>query len=211
MPPVIVPAVEGEPLEFNHRQAIAASSTLRRVAFELNRAACERIGKRGFIYLAARRTFLELRLPAEAAGAKSMLTALKTVLVRRYRIEGFDVREIAPILKGLGLTNRCNQAFAAGSGHETSAGAASEEQSRITGGSADRKAPSEPPVDLASAISLVDEVIAAMSPSEGAVAMVERHLWLRLIEEARLVPQVSPIEDEHLLYRGVKLHPTDVE
>ena len=110
--PALVAVRKGDQIDFSHRQAIAASSTLRLIAIDLGRLVLERLGERGFVFLAARRAFFDdPPLPATFE-MTSMVKAFNNALSNRYRVRNYDSREALRILRLLNLTQRCSARFA---------------------------------------------------------------------------------------------------
>lgn len=110
--PALIPVTEGEQIEFTHRQAIAASSTLRLIALDLGRLAISKLGPEGFIYLVTRRAFFDDPPIPETQQMASMVKAFNAAMSTRYRVRDYDQVEGLRILKALGLTKLCSARFA---------------------------------------------------------------------------------------------------
>jgi hypothetical protein len=110
--PALVPAREGKQIEFTHRQAIAASSTLRLIALDLGRLAIGRLGEQGFVYLVARHVFFDDSPPLETLAMPTMVKAFNVAMATRYRVRNYDQVEGLRVLRSLGLTKQCSARFA---------------------------------------------------------------------------------------------------
>ncbi|MES3043737.1 hypothetical protein [Sphingomonas faeni] len=109
--PALVPVAVGEPLGFSHRQALAASSTLRLVALDIGRLVISQLGLEGFVYLAARRTFLDEQAIAAIDPKATMVKTFNAVMAGRYRVRDYDHVEALRALRELNLTKRCSARF----------------------------------------------------------------------------------------------------
>lgn len=111
--PELVSVIEGAQIAFTHRQAIAASSTLRLIACDLAKVVIHQLGERGFVYLAARRAFFDTVPLPEAIAMTSMVKTFNEVMTNRYRVRSYNENEALSILRELGLTKKCSARFAA--------------------------------------------------------------------------------------------------
>ncbi len=109
--PLLVPVEEGKQIGFTHRQAIAASSTLRMIAIDLSQLAIQQLGERGFVYRAARRAFFECPPLPETLEMTSMVATFDEVMNNRYRVRAYESDEALGILRELGLTKKCSARF----------------------------------------------------------------------------------------------------
>lgn len=110
--PALVPVRVGEPLAFSHRQALAASSTLRLVALDIGQLVISLLGLEGFVYLTARRTFLDEQPLAAVDPKATMVKTFNAVMAGRYRVRDYDHVSALRALKALDLTKRCSARFA---------------------------------------------------------------------------------------------------
>ncbi len=110
--PLLVPIEEGKPVSFTHRQAIAASSTLRLIALDITQLVIDQLGEKGFVYIAARRAFFKSPPLPEALEMTSMVKTFNKVMANRYRVRSYDPNEGLRILRELGLTKQCTARFA---------------------------------------------------------------------------------------------------
>lgn len=110
--PALMPVTFGQPIKFTHRQAIAASSVLRLIALDLGRLAISHLGEAGFVYLVARRAFLDDPPLPETATKASMVKAFNFMMSDRYRVRDYRQEEGLRALRAIGLTKRCSARFA---------------------------------------------------------------------------------------------------
>lgn len=110
--PALVPVTIGEPLAFSHRQALAASSALRLIALDIGRLVISLLGLDGFVYLAARRTFLDEQPLAAFDPKATMVKTFNAVMAGRYRVRDYDHVAALRALRSLELTKRCSARFA---------------------------------------------------------------------------------------------------
>jgi hypothetical protein len=111
-PPALVAVRLGEQIDFSHRQAIAASSTLRLIAINLGQLVIERLGEQGFVYLVARRTFFDNPPLPTTLEMTTMVKAFNAAMSNRYRVRNYDPQEALGVLRELGLTKQCSTRFA---------------------------------------------------------------------------------------------------
>jgi hypothetical protein len=109
--PALVAVRFGDPIEFTHRQSIAASSVLRLLALDLGKLMISHLGEPGFVYLVARRVFLDDPPLPETATKSSMVKAFNTAMADRYRVRGYREEEGLRTLRQLGLTKACSARF----------------------------------------------------------------------------------------------------
>jgi hypothetical protein len=100
-------------IDFNHRQAISASSVLRLVAFDINRQVIKIVGVNGLVYFAAFHILFDPDAVIDLAQKQSMLKALVEVLSDRYRVRFITEKDASRMLRELGLTKSCNDVFRA--------------------------------------------------------------------------------------------------
>jgi hypothetical protein len=110
--PELIPVEESRQIAFTHRQAIATSSVLRLIALDITSLVIDRLGPRGFVYLAACRTFLDDEPLPETLTMESMVKAFNNALSNRYRVPSYNWREALKLLRDLDLTKRCSARFA---------------------------------------------------------------------------------------------------
>ena len=110
--PALVPVSFGQPIEFTHRQAIAASSVLRLLALDLGKLLISHLGHEGFVYLVARRAFLDDPPLPEIARKASMTKAFNFMMADRCRVRDYREEEGLRALRQIGLTKACSASFA---------------------------------------------------------------------------------------------------
>jgi hypothetical protein len=110
--PALVPVRFGRPIEFTHQQAIAASSVLRLLALDLGKLVISHLGPAGFVYLVARRAFLDDPPLPETAEKASMVKAFNFMMADRYRVRDYRQEDGLRVLRQIGLTKRCSSRFA---------------------------------------------------------------------------------------------------
>jgi len=103
---------EGKPIAFTHRQAIAASSILRLIAWDISQQAVRALGSSGMVYLAARRLFWEDEPLIDTSACSTGKAAIAKLLTDRYRVNDFEKHEIERTLRELGLTRSVSDRFA---------------------------------------------------------------------------------------------------
>lgn len=109
--PELIDVEVGRQLDFTHRQALHASSVLRLIALDLGRFVISMLGERGFVYLVARRTFLD-DTPLAAVDPKgTMVKTFNVIMKERYRVRAYDYAAAMRILRSLDLTRRCSLRF----------------------------------------------------------------------------------------------------
>ena len=186
LPPVLVPAVNGSQLDFNLRQAIAASSALRRIAIDLNRIVVEKIGRRGFVYLAAHQLlFQNDYVFSEIHQTDDMLSALSLVLSTRYRVNGVLRHDCSKYLRELGVETDCKNAFA--------------QIKRTSRSSTNLKKRSK---KVGRSQQAVDSIITLLDGTAEKHVLVDPAVWLEFLGDTRLTPDAGA---KSVIYRGVEI------
>lgn len=110
--PELVNVSEGSVIAFTHRQAIATSSMLRLLAWDISQQAINSFGPNGMVYLAARRLFWEEESLMDMSKYTTGSAAISWLLSNRYRVRYIDRHEIQRRLREMDLTRKVSDRFA---------------------------------------------------------------------------------------------------
>lgn len=106
-----LPAVrEGLETDWLPRHAILCASVYYWAARTLNVAMSERLGRDGFVYMAAHYGLLDAD-PVDSGARRTAESVIRTILNNRYRYRGLKVREIVETLKRINKWQACLHAF----------------------------------------------------------------------------------------------------
>ena len=211
MPPVLVPVVESEQLEFGLRQVIAASAHLRRIALDLSNAVLRKIGRRGLAYLVAHRAFMSDSPPSEITAAPSMAVAFDWMMSTRHRLPRYTRQEGQQLMAQLDIRTRCEAGFQKlirGKTAASSPGPFGSAFVAATGARGELPAPATPPVATAPTkirlvTEIIDEIVDYLVSIGQREALVESDLWTDFLKET-VSPAVLPV-DGAIFYRGITL------
>lgn len=110
-PPIIKAIKFGKKIQFDHRDAILASSITRTIAINMNRALVNNLGIDGLVYLAAQRYILKDDTEIVKPKAKNAVDFLVQLLREKNRLAQVGRIQVSASLKSLGIFERCGERF----------------------------------------------------------------------------------------------------